>query len=409
MDEQEIEWAKNIFILLVNHDTPFMCLNFGAVSFDAQKVIGVSETGKNSDSEILLFFAAVVKNFTNSLGVYENTMYKVLKFAMDSTRNTPHYFYPFFLSLNELAYGLNDINIFPDRKRHLITAIKDLFMELAEYGIDLECDIIVCGMLMYTWGYYTDPERYSIMLLFERTYRNNSNDMEIANIFAQVLKMGCESADVDFRKKSYDSFKALAEENISNEIVICQFFAACSTMLLDTKSELPQKEMVSKMCEIVCNAQMISKKSLDTFSITLLRSDICISQWLPELSRKLQQIGSSDLTVILIMLQIILARTKCEAVEWTQDIIDNFYDFTEKETVRDSVYEIIAILSGEKAGDIEVALVQFNESITDAFASYSYVDLTYRFNLKVSYGISYYDRIVKNIDYLRKELNIQKR
>ena len=409
MDEQEIEWAKNVFILFVNDTASFVHLHGGKVSFDTQNVIEVNETVKNFDSEILQFFAAVVRNFINSQGVYGNTMYKVLKFTMDSTRNMPYYFYPFFLSLIELAIKLNDINIFPDRKRHLIIELKDLFMELVEYGINAEYDIMACCMLLHTWHYYTEPEQYSIMLFFDRTYRNNMDDMEIANIYAQVLRMGCEETDVDFRKKFYDNFKSLAEENINNEIVICQFFAACNTIFLDEKSELPQEEMISKMCEIVCDAQMISKKSLDTFSVVLLRSDICIGRWLPELSRKLQQVGASDLTVILITLQIILAMDRCDTVEWAQDIIDNIYDYAEKETVRNSVYEIIAILSGEKEGDIEAVLSLFFENITDAMASYSYVDLTYKFQLKVSDDLPYYGRIQKNLDYLRKVLNIQKR
>lgn len=409
MDEQEIEWAKNVFILFVNDKAAFLYLHGGTVSYSAQKVIGVNETIKNPNSQILQFFVVAVKNFTNSPGVYGNTMYKVLKFTMDTTRNMPYYFYPFFLSLIELAIELDDINVFPDRRRHLIIALKDLFMELVEYGINAECEIMACCMLMYTWNYYSEPEQYSIMLFFDRTYRNNMDDMEIANIYAQVLRMGCGAVDMDFRKKSYDNFKSLAEENISNEIVICQFFDACNTIFLDEKSEFPQEEMISKMCEIVCDAQMISKKSLDTFSVALLRSDICIGRWLPELSRKLQQIGSSDLTVILITLQIILAMDREDTVEWAQDIIDNIYDYAEKETVRNSVYEIISILSGEKESDIEAVLSLFFESITDAIASYSYMDLTYDVKMKFSDGIIDSDRIQKNLDYLRKALNIQKK
>lgn len=405
MDEQEIEWAKNIFILLLNRDDLFMSIITGTISFNTYKVIEVDEKVKDPDPEVLMFFAAIVRNLMNSQGVYENTMYEVLKFIMDSTRDMPYYFYPFFLSLNDLVIRLNDINIFPDRKRHLIVTIKDLFLELAEYCINAECDIMVCCMLMLTWNYYTEAEQYSIMLFFDRTYRNSSDNMEIAKIYAQVLRMGCEAGNMELRKKSYDNFKALAKENINNETVICQFFATCITIISDETSDLLQKEIISKMCEIVCDSQMISKKSLDTFSVALLRIDICISQWLPKLSRKLQQIGSSDLTVILIALQIIRTISSCETVEWAQDIIENFYDCSEKETVRNSVYELIAILSGEKAGDIEVALSLFYDSTTEALASYSYVDLIYEFNLKIPKGMPCYDRVFKNLAYLRKELN----
>ncbi len=401
MNEQEIEWAKDLFILLINNDSLSSYLNCGVVSFDDQGTLEVREDDKNSDYEVLSFFAAVVRNFMDTQGEYRNTMYEILTFIVDVTKEMPYFSYPFFLSLTTVMMKGNKAGFFPDF-RYRISQIKSLLMKLTDDYHYQEFTVVFGAALMQTWNDYTESEQSEIIGLLEKMYRNNVGNEEFAKIYAHSLRLGCEFSDLILREKFYKCFKVLVKEKGNHETIICQFLAACESVILSERNEQSQKEIISSMCETVCDKEMESIKGLETFGIIVFRLDLCISQWLPELSKKLKRIGSSDFTVILIVVQAFYGLDKGQTLEWALDLIGGLSVYAKEDTVKNLVSEITSILSGQTEGNLEEALLQLIEVSCEVMKSYSYVDLTYHFKLTFPADMPDYHRAVKNLSYLQR-------
>lgn len=63
----------------------------------------------------------------------------------------------------------------------------------------------------------------------------------------------------------------------------------------------------------------------------------------------------------MIIVQTFYGLCRCETLKWEQDFIDDLYSMAESDTVKKLVGEIIFIVSGEKEGDLETALLQLVE------------------------------------------------